>query len=110
MLYAARINGAEYKQETRVTMWPGMISQIAICRTSRWELFNEHFDRDGGANDFSILMERNDSLFNDRDECALFASMNFTGDGRKRGVDLTIRVKLAATRHFSYAAIVFMRQ
>jgi len=58
--------------------------------------------RDNSANDFSILMERNDSFFNDCGKWALFASMNFTAAIEKEGIDLTIRVKLAATRHFSY--------
>lgn len=47
-------------------------------------------------------MERNDSFLNDCDKCALFTSMNFTATVEKGGIDLTIRVKLAATRHFSY--------
>lgn len=40
------------------------------------------------ANGFSIVMERNDLFLNDRDKCALFASMSFTTAGKEKGKGL----------------------
>jgi len=89
--------------QTRDTSY-NTIEYISNCDLSNvlMESVQRTVREHSSANDFSILMERNDSFLNDRDKWALFASMNFIAAIEKEGIDLMIRVKLAATRHFSY--------
>lgn len=81
------------------------------CPISRWKLFNEYFDQDSSANGFSILMERNDSFLNDRDKCALFASMSFTTAGKERGGDWFNASRQARGDAWFFVSVtVFMRR
>lgn len=91
-----------YKQEIRVTIRLN-ISQIAICRTSWWELFNEHFDRDSPRERFLDIDGTERFVSRWPWQMRSICIDEFCSGGRKRGrIDLMIRVKLAATRHFSY--------